>query len=143
MAEASGNDKEMKQFMGAEPPLPSFRKRQLQCIDHTSQSVNNSSSQQPSEPYGRHPRHDLRPGKNAYPAHSDIQHRRNPLRTADPEKFKQHVHDMLEAVKDKSSEHKIIFLDSWNEWGEGNYMEPDLKYGHAFLEALKSEIVEP
>lgn len=49
---------------------------------------------------------------------------------------------MLEAVKDKSSEHKIIFLDSWNEWGEGNYMEPDLKYGHAFLEALKSEIVE-
>lgn len=64
-------------------------------------------------------------------------------KNATPEKFKQHVHDMLEAVKDKSSEHKIIFLDSWNEWGEGNYMEPDLKYGHAFLEALKSEIVEP
>ena len=57
-------------------------------------------------------------------------------KNATPEKFKQHVHDMLEAVKDKSSEHKIIFLDSWNEWGEGNYMEPDLKYGHAFLEAL-------
>ena len=64
-------------------------------------------------------------------------------KNATPEKFKHHVHDMLEAVKDKSSEHKIIFLDSWNEWGEGNYMEPDLKYGHAFLEALKSEIVEP
>lgn len=62
---------------------------------------------------------------------------------ATPEKFKQHVHNMLEAVKDKQDEHKIVFLDSWNEWGEGNYMEPDIKYGHAFLDALKDEVVKP
>lgn len=27
----------------------------------------------------------------------------------------------------------IVFLKSWNEWGEGNYMEPDLKYGKNIL----------
>lgn len=60
---------------------------------------------------------------------------------ATPEVFKQHVHDTLEYVKDKTDEHKIIFLKSWNEWGEGNYMEPDLKYGHQFLDALKEEVM--
>lgn len=43
-------------------------------------------------------------------------------------------------IKDKTEENKIVFLKSWNEWGEGNYMEPDLKYGHGFIDAL-SEII--
>ena len=39
-------------------------------------------------------------------------------------------------------EKQIIFLKSWNEWGEGNYMEPDQKYGHGYLDALKEAIEE-
>lgn len=31
---------------------------------------------------------------------------------------------------------KIVMLKSWNEWAEGNYMEPDLKYGHGYITAL-------
>ena len=61
---------------------------------------------------------------------------------ATPELFQEHVHDVLQYVKGKENEHKIVFLKSWNEWGEGNYMEPDLKYGHQFLDALKIELVE-
>lgn len=57
-----------------------------------------------------------------------------------PEDFKQHVHDTLKYVENKDPEHKIILLKSWNEWGEGNYMEPDLRYGRAFLDALKEEL---
>jgi hypothetical protein len=34
----------------------------------------------------------------------------------------------------------MIFLKSWNEWAEGNYIEPDIKYGHGYLNALKKEI---
>ena len=34
----------------------------------------------------------------------------------------------------------LLFIKSWNEWGEGNYMEPDLKYGRGFLEQLKNSI---
>ena len=47
---------------------------------------------------------------------------------------------MLEVVKNKPKEKQIVFIKAWNEWGEGNYMEPDLKYGRGMLEALKEAI---
>ena len=43
---------------------------------------------------------------------------------------------MVKSISDKSDEHKIVILKSWNEWAEGNYMEPDLKNGRGYLEAL-------
>ena len=59
-----------------------------------------------------------------------------------PENFSRHVEDIIKSVQGKSEEHKIIFLKSWNEWAEGNYVEPDLKYGHAFLNVLKKHLKE-
>lgn len=59
-----------------------------------------------------------------------------------PELFGKAIDKALEMIEHKDSEHKIIFLQSWNEWGEGNYMEPDLKFGHGYLEALKSKILQ-
>ncbi len=29
---------------------------------------------------------------------------------------------------------KFIFIKAWNEWGEGNYMEPDSRFGKAYIE---------
>lgn len=57
-----------------------------------------------------------------------------------PENFRIHLKDALNIVKDKQDEHKILFLMSWNEWGEGNYVEPDLKYGHGYLDVLREEL---
>lgn len=59
-----------------------------------------------------------------------------------PTEFKHQVEKALELVKEKQNEHKIIFLKSWNEWGEGNFMEPDMQYGHGYLDALKEAIVK-
>ena len=57
-----------------------------------------------------------------------------------PALFKKHITQALTLLEKKSNEHKILFLQSWNEWGEGNYMEPDLKFGHGYLKALQEII---
>jgi hypothetical protein len=44
---------------------------------------------------------------------------------ATPELFKEHVKNVLETIRNK--ENKVVFIKSWNEWGEGNYLEPDRK----------------
>lgn len=59
---------------------------------------------------------------------------------ATPKHFQKHLEDAIDMIKGKSDEHKILFLRAWNEWGEGDYVEPDLKFGHAFLEAIKETI---
>jgi lipopolysaccharide biosynthesis protein len=59
---------------------------------------------------------------------------------ATPQHFGNHIKEAIDIIKDKQPEHKILFLRSWNEWGEGNYIEPDTKYGHGFLDVLKKEI---
>ena len=50
------------------------------------------------------------------------------------------IEQALKVIEKKTYEHRILFLRSWNEWGEGNYVEPDLKYGHGFLDAIKTAI---
>ena len=59
-----------------------------------------------------------------------------------PQLFKNHVEDAVRLVENKKSEHRLIFLRSWNEWAEGNYVEPDLKFGHGYLDVLKDSIIE-
>ncbi len=58
-----------------------------------------------------------------------------------PKNFETHIKHALDIIKDKKDEHKILFLRSWNEWGEGNYVEPDSKYGHGYLNAIKNTIL--
>ena len=53
-----------------------------------------------------------------------------------PELFAKHVKEIFNVIRNKKEEDKIIFLKSWNEWGEGNYMEPDLKFGKKYIEVL-------
>lgn len=54
-----------------------------------------------------------------------------------PELFRKSIESLLPYLKEKDREHNIVFLQSWNEWGEGNYVEPDIVYGKGYLEALR------
>ena len=58
-----------------------------------------------------------------------------------PALFEEHIKKALEVILQKQDQHKILFLRSWNEWAEGNYVEPDLKFGHGYLDVLKSSIL--
>jgi len=57
-----------------------------------------------------------------------------------PALFKKQVELALKTISNKEDELKILFLKSWNEWAEGNYMEPDLKFGKGYITALKEAL---
>ena len=59
-------------------------------------------------------------------------------KNATPDNFGKAAAELMKGVQSKQN--KLIFLKSWNEWAEGNYMEPDLLYGHAFIKALSNAI---
>lgn len=59
-----------------------------------------------------------------------------------PNNFYKHCLSVMESIKNKPDGRKIVMLKSWNEWGEGNYMEPDLLYGHSYIKSLRNAIIE-
>lgn len=59
------------------------------------------------------------------------------LTDSKPQYFEEVLRKATECCKDKPEEERIVILKSWNEWGEGNHLEPDLKYGMGYLEAVK------
>lgn len=62
------------------------------------------------------------------------------LNNSRPGLFQQLAEEAIFTVKDKPIEEQIVIVKSWNEWGEGNYMEPDLEFGHGWINALKQAI---
>ncbi|MCY7209835.1 glycoside hydrolase family 99-like domain-containing protein [Streptococcus sp. IsoGale021] len=57
-----------------------------------------------------------------------------------PEEFRIAVKNAISCVEKRNSEHRIIFLNSWNEWAEGAYMEPDTTYGKSYIQVLREEL---
>jgi hypothetical protein len=63
------------------------------------------------------------------------------LHNSTPELFKTHIEQVKQKLINHPSEFKIAFLKSWNEWAEGNYIEPDQLHGTKYLEVLKQSII--
>jgi glycosyl transferase family WbsX len=64
------------------------------------------------------------------------------LHGSTPETFRRHLHAVLETASDQPRDRRLVFIRSWNEWAEGNYLEPDQQFGRGYLEALSQEVVE-
>jgi lipopolysaccharide biosynthesis protein len=59
-----------------------------------------------------------------------------------PDRFRVHVREAVSALAGRAPEHRLLFIKSWNEWAEGNYLEPDQTTGSGYLTALADEIFE-
>jgi len=57
-----------------------------------------------------------------------------------PELFRALLQKAVRHVSTYRPEHRIVFLKAWNEWAEGNYVEPDALSGHAYLDVIRSVI---
>lgn len=54
-----------------------------------------------------------------------------------PSKWMHFCEDIFTMLKDRPHEENIVLIKSWNEWGEGNYLEPDLQYGKEYIKATR------
>lgn len=53
-----------------------------------------------------------------------------------PEKYEAWLREAVDWTrKSYEGEERIVFVNGWNEWGEGNHLEPDLRWGRGYLEA--------
>ncbi len=71
--------------------------------------------------------HSPRSGKRAFIIHG-----------ATPDLFADHVKAIKHIVDAKNNQ--LVMLKSWNEWGEGNYIEPDKRWGRQFLDSIEKII---
>jgi len=65
------------------------------------------------------------------------------FKNATPEIYKKWLMHISQTFKPFSKEENFVFINAWNEWGEGNHLEPCQKWGRKFLEATKEVLTQP
>lgn len=58
---------------------------------------------------------------------------------ANPEKFRKYMKKYAKKINEEYAK-EYLFINAWNEWAEGAYLEPDTKNGYGYLEALKDSL---
>jgi hypothetical protein len=62
------------------------------------------------------------------------------LTGSQPSLFRAHVREAVASLQTRPAAQRLLFIKSWNEWAEGNYLEPDRRFGAGNLEALRAEL---
>lgn len=57
-----------------------------------------------------------------------------------PNKWKKLCEKIFKKVSFRNHEENLVFIKSWNEWGEGNHLEPDLRYGKQYIHATREAL---
>ncbi|MBU6276583.1 MAG: glycoside hydrolase family 99-like domain-containing protein [Planctomycetes bacterium] len=59
---------------------------------------------------------------------------------ATPAAFEAGLREMIDSVQHQPAEERLVFVNAWNEWAEGNHLEPCLRHGRGYLEAVRRAV---
>jgi Glycosyltransferase WbsX len=62
---------------------------------------------------------------------------------ATPAAYQRWLEGTAGALATVPSEENYLFVMAWNEWAEGNHLEPDQRYGRGYLEATRAVLLDP
>jgi len=62
------------------------------------------------------------------------------LHDSRPELFRRNLRHARERAQASEPQDRLVFIKAWNEWAEGNHLEPDLRFGRSWLEAVRDEM---
>ena len=60
---------------------------------------------------------------------------------SDPDRYRARLSRTVSAISAKPPDQRLIYLKSWNEWAEGNYLEPDQRFGEGWLQATAAVLL--
>ena len=59
------------------------------------------------------------------------------VQNSTPHTFEASLHRAKDYVDSHPEQPPLITINSWNEWTEGSYLLPDMRWGYAYLEAIR------
>jgi len=82
--------------------------------------------------------------RGAFPSWDNTPRRNNSgvvFLNSTPGKFQNFLKQVIDLTRsEQKGDEQLVFINAWNEWAEGAHLEPDVKYGHAWIEATKNAI---
>ena len=59
------------------------------------------------------------------------------IHNSTPSGYADWLRDAVGRANAEPAEHRLVFLNAWNEWAEGCHLEPDVRSGQAYLDATR------
>jgi len=65
------------------------------------------------------------------------------LRDSSPPEYERWLRAVVDSFEPFTPDENLVFVNAWNEWAEGNHLEPCRRWGHSYLEATRRVVNAP
>jgi lipopolysaccharide biosynthesis protein len=57
-----------------------------------------------------------------------------------PDLYGQWLREIVKRTRERPAEQQLVFINAWNEWAEGNHLEPCIRWGRHYLDETRSAL---